>query len=484
MRNSHARMQSARGTRGKRSVASKVVQAALMLFFALGLTAAAHADRTPLKPGFNLFSTQQDVEMGRKLSRQAERQLPMLRDARVDKYLNDLGHRLDAHVPAGTPDYPFQYKCVNDMAINAFALPGGNIYINRGTIEAADNEAQLAGVMAHETSHVVLRHGTNQASKQYLAENGLNLLGAFLGSGSVGSLMTELTAGFTMQSVFLRMSRTDESQADILGTQILYDTGYDPRAMAQFFEKIQAASKGNKPVEFFSDHPNPDNRIERVNEEVDKLGGPPEGYKMNSKEFAEIKHYLHSLAPPPAKGNRAGPAGDAQPSGNQGRPEPPSQTSQKYQSGPLSLQYPANWRKTGDQGAMTFAPDGGIVDLGNGNSALAYGVTVNLFDLQKNSGGNVSLDGATTQLLSNLQQSNPHMNVVRPRQQMRLNGKPALSIYLENDSPLGGRESDWLITASCSDSLFYILAVAPKNEFDNYEHAFQSLVDSVKFSCY
>jgi len=421
--------------------------------------------------------------MGQKLSRQVDRQLPLLRDARVDKYLNELGHRLDAHVPAGTPDYPFQYRCVNDMAINAFALPGGYIYVNRGAIEAADDEAQLAGVMAHETSHVVLRHGTNQASKQYLAENGLNLLSAFLGGGSIGSLMTELTAGFTMQSVFLKMSRTDESQADIMGTQILYDSGYDPRALSQFFEKMDALSKGNKPVEFFSDHPNPDNRIERVNSEVEKLGGPPQGYKTNSREFVDIKNYIHSLPPPP-KGNRASVAGGAGPTGNQGRPEPPSQSWQKYQSGNLSLQYPANWRRTGDQGAITFAPDGGIVNFDGDEAALAYGVELNLFDLKKNSGGNGSLESATDQLLKTLQQNNPHLNIVQTRQQMRLNGKPALSTFLENDSPLGGRESDWLITASCSDSLFYILAVAPKNEFDSYEHAFQSLVDSVKFSCY
>jgi Zn-dependent protease with chaperone function len=486
MRHSRARLQIARISRGylgKRTAGKKFIHTLLIVLFALALSISAHADRTPLKPGFNLFSTQQDSEMGQKLSRQVERQVPMLNDARVDKYLNELGRSLDAHVPAGTPDYHFQYKCVNDMAINAFALPGGYIYINRGAIEAADNEAQLAGVLAHETSHVVLRHGTNQASKQYLAENGLNLLSAFLGNGSVGSLMTELTADFTMESVFLKMSRSDEGQADILGTQILYDAGYDPRAMAQFFEKIQAVGKGSKPVEFFSDHPNPDNRIERVNQEVDRLGGPPEGYKTNSREFAEIKHYIHSLPPPP-KGNQPRAGGSSAPSGNQGRPETPSQKVQTYQSGPLSLQYPANWRKMGDQGEIAFAPDGGVIDLGNRHSALAYGVEVNLFELQKNTGENPSLDAATSQLLSNLEQANPHMNIARPRHEMRLNGKAALSIFLENDSPVGGRESDWLITASCSDSLFYILAVAPENEFDSYEHAFQSLVDSVKFSCY
>jgi predicted Zn-dependent protease len=121
----------------------------------------AWADRTQLKPGWNMFSAQQDVEVGQQVSRDAEKQVPMLKDSRVDKYLNNLGQRLSAHAPGYK--FPYTYKAVNDRAINAFALPGGPIYINRGVIEAADNETQLAGVMAHETSHVALRHGTNQA---------------------------------------------------------------------------------------------------------------------------------------------------------------------------------------------------------------------------------------------------------------------------------------------------------------------------------
>lgn len=271
---------------------------ALAVALALGLAVTVLADRTHLKPGFNLFSPDQDVAIGRKSAEEAEKQLPMLRDARVDNYLNELGHRLAANVPAGTPSYPFQYKCVNDLEVNAFALPGGFIYVNRGTIELADNEAQLAGVMAHETSHVVLRHGTNQASKQYLAQAPLAILGGMIGNGSIGSILTQAGASFGLSAVFLKYSRTDETQADVMGTQILYDTNYDPRAMAQFFEKLQTESK-NRPIEFFSDHPNPDHRVERVQEEVDNLGGPPANYKKDSSEFQEIKRYIHSLPPPP-----------------------------------------------------------------------------------------------------------------------------------------------------------------------------------------
>jgi LPXTG-site transpeptidase (sortase) family protein len=201
----------------------------------------------------------------------------------VDNYLNNLGHRLSAHAPG----YQFQYTYtgVNDRAINAFALPGGHIYINRGTIEAADNEAQLAAVMAHETSHVALRHGTNQASKASAAQLPLGILGALLGNNSTGAALAQLGAGFTLNSLLLKYSREDESQADIMGTQILYDSGYDPRCMGQFLEKIQALDQGNHRVAFFADHPSPDGRVARVAEEVDKLGGARSGSKTNSREF-------------------------------------------------------------------------------------------------------------------------------------------------------------------------------------------------------
>lgn len=216
------------------------------------LAPLALADRTPLKPGWNMFSPQQDVEVGQQVSKEAERQLPMLNNSRVDNYMNNLGRKLSSRAPG--EKYPYQFKVVNDRAINAFALPGGRIYINRGVIEAADNEAQLAGVVAHKASHVALRHGTNQASKASAAQMPLAILGGMLGSNSTGAVLAQLGAGFAVNSILLKYSRTAESQADIMGWQILYDSGYDPRAMAQFLEKIQAQDKGGQPVAFFSSH--------------------------------------------------------------------------------------------------------------------------------------------------------------------------------------------------------------------------------------
>jgi predicted Zn-dependent protease len=286
-----------RVTQGQR--VRKLLAAAVTAIVSVGFVAAALADRTAVKPGFNLFSTQQDIRLGQKYSKEVRRKLALCNDPHIDEYLEALGKKLVLRAPG--PKYPYQFKCVNDDAINAFALPGGFVYVNRGTIEAADNEAQLAGVMAHEIAHIALRHSTNQISKEQAAIIPLSLLGGFIGNGQFGSLVTELGTSTALPVVFLKFSRTAESQADIVGTQILYDSAYDPRALAQFFEKLVEQNKRER-VRFLHDHPNPANRIERVQEEVHRLGGPPEGYQSVSHEFDRIRLMAHDLPePPPSK---------------------------------------------------------------------------------------------------------------------------------------------------------------------------------------
>jgi hypothetical protein len=566
--------------------------AALVAALSVVLAPVAWADgRTPLKPGWNMFSPQQDVEVGQQVSKDAERQLNMMNDSRVDNYLNNLGHRLSAHAPG----YQFQYtyKGVNDRAINAFALPGGHVYINRGTIEAADDEAQLAGVMAHETSHVALRHGTNQASKASAAQIPLAILGGVLGSNSTGAALAQLGAGFTLNSLLLKYSRTDESQADIMGTQILYDSGYDPRGMGQFLEKIQALDRGNHQVAFFSDHPSPDRRVERVAEEVDKLGGVRSGSKTNSREFDDIKHYIQSMPAPPSHGrqlqgsdtrgqrgtprlrilaasygaqdrfadvrqllesrvqndqldlqvNNSSMGGDpirgvsktlrinyewagrtyqvvaredervsipteqqqsetGARSGTQ--PEWPSDRFKSFQNSVLRMDYPDNWQAYGQGEAASIAPRGGLLDDGNGNQALAYGVIVNIYqphtdgygqqlqgrDYGQGSGQNSSqgaaraLEQATDQLVAELRQSNRNMRVVRYHDGIGVDGENALSTYLSNDSPIagGGRETNWLITVQRPEGLLFIVFVAPERDFQSYERTFQQMLSSVRIN--
>ncbi len=257
-------------------------------------------ERLNFRPGFNLFSPQQDVELGQQYAGEANKQLPLIRDSQVVNYINGLGKHLARYAPArpSNASYDWTFRVVNSADINAFALPGGFIYVNRGAIEAAQNEAEIAGVLAHEEGHVVMRHGTHQASEMMLAQAPLSILGKLLGqSSSLGSQLAQLGINFGVGSVFLRNSRSAESQADQVGTYILYRAGYDPYAMAQFFEIIQKKYP-QRTVQFLSDHPSPGNRIKNVNEEIPLLG-PKRDWKEDSPEFEAIKSRLQRMSPPP-----------------------------------------------------------------------------------------------------------------------------------------------------------------------------------------
>jgi predicted Zn-dependent protease len=257
-------------------------------------------ERLSFRPGFNLFSPSQDVEVGQKVSEDVNKQLPLIRDSQVTGYVSNLGKRLARLAPnqSGEAKYAWTFNVVNSPEINAFALPGGFIYVNRGAIEAAQYEAQIAGVLAHEAAHVVMRHGTHQASEMLLAQAPLSLLAGLLGqSSSLASQLAQLGLTFGVNSILLRNSRSAESQADEVGTYILYRAGYDPYGMAQFFGIIQQKYP-QRTIQFFSDHPNPGNRIRNVDEEIPKLG-PKKDWKTDSPEFRAVKQRLQSMPPAP-----------------------------------------------------------------------------------------------------------------------------------------------------------------------------------------
>ncbi len=252
------------------------------------------------RPGFNLFSAAQDVELGQKASADVNKQLPLIRDSQVVAYVNNLGRRLATFAPNKPRGlrYAWTFNVVNSSDINAFALPGGFIYVNRGAIEAAQDEAQIAGVIAHEEGHVVMRHGTHQASEMMLAQAPLSILAGLLGqSSSLGSQLAQLGISFGVNSILLRNSRSAESQADEVGTYILYQAGYDPYGMAQFFQIVQQKYP-QRTIQFFSDHPNPGNRIRNVDEEIPRLG-PKKNWKTDSPEFEAVKRKLQNMPPAP-----------------------------------------------------------------------------------------------------------------------------------------------------------------------------------------
>jgi Zn-dependent protease with chaperone function len=459
------------------AIAPRIVAALLVALLAV---TPALAERTKLKPGVNMFSLEQDVQIGAENAKQADQQLPVVNDARMTGYLNRLGKRLAAAAPG--PKFNYTFKLVNDKSINAFALPGGFLYVNRGVVEAADNEAQLAGVIGHEIGHAALRHGTNQVTKAQFAQSLLGLAGAFGGGGTAAQLATQLGGAFTAQSILLKFSRDAERQADLIGTQILYDNGYDPRAMAQFFEKLAGEEKRGRPPQFFSSHPNPENRSAKVTDEIEKLGGVPGNAKRDSMEFREFKRLVASLPPPPKSGKGTG---ATKPSSSGQTPARPSSRVQPFEGRLLVLNFPQNWEILGGQegevSGVTLAPEGGVIEDQNGRAALAYGMIVGVFRPQTDRRGSFTLEDATDQFIQATQQNNQRMRVDSRRNRIRMDGQPALSVYFENESPTQGRELGWLVTVAHREGLIYFIGVAPDRDYDPYEEAFQVILGSVRF---
>jgi len=445
--------------------------AALVLAVLVVLPSLAFAaEQLRFKPGFNLFSPQQDVQVGREASAEVEKQLPLVKDAQLERYVSDLGRRLTQDAP-NNAGYEWTFKVVNSQDINAFALPGGFIYVNRGVLEAAEDEAQLAGVMAHEIGHVVMRHGTHQASQIMLAQVPLAILGGVLGrSSSLSAQLAEFGISFGVNSIFMKNSRSAESQADQIGTYILYRDGYDPHAMAQFFGIIDKKYP-QQGLQFLSDHPNPGNRVKKVDELIPQLGPAKEG-KPGSPEFQVAKKKL--LAMPPAPKAKPGAAPAASPPSP---PPPPSSRLVKYQGEGFAIAHPDNWEVQKGQEGVTLAPPGGVLTGPQGEWAQAYGASVSQYVPRKKGWG---LIDATQQLLDSLRQSNPNLRVVK-QTSLKIKGRPALSTLLENDSPLPGqKETDRLVTVRAKDAMLAVIFVAPQSAFEAYRPTFDAMLKSLE----
>src|SRR5438034_8776504 len=217
--------------------------------------------------------------------------MTVINDPFLTGYVNRVGKRLANSPEARDSGYPFTFEVVADPSINAFALPGGPMFINTGLLKAVDNEAELAGVMGHEMSHVILRHGTNQASKAQAIQLPL-MLGSRVAGGSMLGRLGQLGIGLGANSVLLKFSRTAESQADLMGSHLMAESGYNPMAMARFFEKLNSQG-GSRTLEFLSDHPNPGNRERAIEEEADRL--PQRNYSFQTGAFDRMKQAVAQI---------------------------------------------------------------------------------------------------------------------------------------------------------------------------------------------
>jgi len=444
--------------------------------------------QTQVKYHSNKYSIQDDIKLGRQAAQEAESQFPLLRDQQVQSYVETVGRRLVASIPGEFqhPEFQYYFKVVNARDINAFALPGGPMYVNRGMIEAARTEGEMAGVMAHEISHVALRHGTAQATKgqKYSILGGIaGIAGTILGGQGVGQLAQAPFAVY-----LLKFSREYETEADILGAQIMAQAGYDPRDLANMFRTIEQQGGGGGG--FLSDHPSASDRYARINREAESLR--VNGGMRDSREFARIQQKLrgYGTAPTMAEIQRSGqryPVGEQ--TGNypnnypnnapSGRVSYPSSSYRSYNifNGGVQVSVPSNWREVNDNNSVWFVPEGAYGQY-NGQAVYTHGASFGV--AQTN---NRDLQRGTQELINNLAQGNNNLRTSGGYQRTTMSGRNALYTTLSNVNEATGRpETVRLITTQLRNGqLFYMVAVVPQNE-RGFDSAFEQILRSLRIN--
>ena len=373
---------------------------------------------------------------------------------------------------------------VNVREINAFALPGGPMYLNRGMIQRARTEGEVAGVMAHELSHVALRHGTAQATKATKYELG-TLAGAVLGAiigGRVGGAVAQGTQ-FGLGTAFLRFSREFEREADLLGAQIMAHAGYDPRDMANMFETIEQEN-GNGVPQWLSDHPDPGNRSEAIMREAQML--QVRNPMRDTRAFEQMQARLNRMAPAPtteeatrsAAGQRPSRSPDDRPElGRPGSVAPPSSRDTTYTEGNLfRVSVPSNWRELPGSHEVTFAPEGAYGTAG-GQSVFTHGVQIGVARNETH-----DLRTATDEFIDSLARGNPNLSRPSGYGRTSIDGRRGLHTALSNVSDATGQqEGIEVFTILLRDSsLFYVLGVAPRERSSDYQKTFRRVVGSIR----
>lgn len=459
------------------------------------LASGSVAGQTAITLDRNKYTPAQDVQIGREAADEVRRELPMLDDDRVDDYVERIGRDLARAIPSQFQHNEFRYSfdVVNQKEINAFALPGGPMFLNRGMIEAAKSEGEVAGVMAHEIAHVALRHGTAQATKAQKFQIGAiagQILGAVVG-GAAGSVIAQ-GSNFGLGAYFLKYGREYERQADLLGAQIMARAGYDPRRMADMFRTIEQQSRGGGGPEWLSSHPNPGNRYETIQREAAQLTMASPG--QSQAEFASIQSRLDGMPPAYTAEQiaRAKARGGRLPSPGAGERDAPVRASTRSIETPsgqytqlrvgsfMRVRIPSNWRQISSNDGVTFAPEGAYYRSQNGQTGFTHGIQMGVIPRESH-----SHQEATEELVDSLQRGNPRLQrqtsgYVREN----ISGRNALTTTLRNVSEVtGDEELVALSTVPLRDgSLLFIIGVVPRDEVDAYSSVFRRVKQSIQLS--
>jgi Zn-dependent protease with chaperone function len=461
---------------------------AAALITVTGLSVSVSIAQTAIKLPKNRYTPEQDVQLGREAAAEIRQQYPIIKDERITRYLAALGDRLVEVAPADLkqPVYEYSFTPVNLKEINAFALPGGPMFVHRGMFDAAATEGEVAGVMAHELSHVLLRHGTANASK---AQNPWLQLGQIAGQiggavvgGGAGAAIAQ-TSQFGLGTLLLRYSRDFEKQADLLGAQIMARAGYDPRALARMFETIARESKssGGSGPQWLSSHPDPGNRTVYITKEAESL---TIARAADDRSFEPVRQAFASLPAPTTMAELAkrknDPSGNAVHSvGTPGQPVPRPSAEYRSISGGKVFQadVPLNWTSLSGTSSVKVVPENGYGQL-NGQTVFSHGIEFGVAQA-----GTRDLRQATMTWLKAVAQENPELRLAGEQQDIRISQRSALGTPLVNPSPLGGQERIGLYTTFLADgTLFYYLTIVPEKEAANFQETFRRIGESIRLT--
>ena len=449
--------------------------------------------------GFNLFTVEQDIEIGRQSAAEIEKQVRLVTSARTLQYLSTITSLLAAHAP----HYPFQVQAINSSDVNVLVLPGGQIFVTRGLLSLARSEAEVAGVIAHAMAHVLLRHGTAQVSRAYLSRAGLSALGGLVGRPGATGRIVNAVGGYGTSAVFLRFNRTDEYEADALGAEVMSKSGYDPVSMATLLATVRRESAYRSGLERLnSSHPPIADRERRIRNLSNVLrqgrseivggfnrmrwrGGPDAGLP----------------APPEMKvSGGALDLGSVLPIPDVPAPSPQF-TRFSNDEAPVTLEYPANWDARQAGAAISFFPTGGVVEREDGSPNLVQGVIVNQyepfeddvarwnnsltrhyapFDRSRPRG---ILEDATDDLVRQILGANPYLTApARSARSEVIEGLRGYSVRLMGKSPVTGQlERVTVYTRMLPDEqVIYMACVAQGRLASTMERACSRMVQSIR----
>lgn len=419
-------------------------------------------------PGWNLFSEQQDIQLGQEAATAFEAQVELVRDGTLDRYLVRLGDRL----LQGRPDanYPFRFEVIADSGLHAFAFPGGLVYVTAGMLAAAPSEAQLAGLVAHQLAHIILRHPTSAASRKARFRIRAALAAASTGKVTLLESLAEIGLHIQPASELLRYEAKSEDDARALARSMLAASGYDP---AESASPMQWLGKDDAELAafFLERHPEPDDR-DRPEPEF-RLQTRPD--VADAVEFEGLRARAAAIQ---------GANGTQEVLVRLREPNEPAASSpgprEVFLTAAYRFAYPAAWKagKPGPDERFQVAPKGGVIHLAGVGTVLAVGVISGTLTAEDSSGS------ATAALLDGLDDIRPGLTPASDQAAAASATGKLESVLLEGDSPIPGkRELAWAVSArrsADSDRVFYLLMIAPAGQFSELRPTFDHILESVE----